>query len=246
MLRIEFNNQKISVPDSWDEVTLADYEKWFMNQPKDKMEYVALIADICRIDADKLLDAPTQLFDAISDAIQFVFDTDLEPATKANIDGQDYFISLSDKLTLGEWIDIENTLASDSQTKISEMLAVVCRPAGESYDVETAALRKQLFRTLPCDKALPLIAFFLHKKRESEAILNHYSQVVDQANRFLQDTKTFVINGGGIKQLPIWQRIRYIYLTRSLEKQLSKFSDFSSTASIKPAPKKSSISLKNR
>jgi len=229
MLKIEFNDQKISVPDSWTDIALADYEKWFMHQPEEKMHYVKLIADICKIDADMLLESPTQLFDVISNAVQFVFDTDFEPTTKVNIKGQDYFISLSDKLTLGEWIDIEDTLGSDSQTKISEILAIVCRPVGESYNVETAKERKELFRKLSCDKALPLLAFFLHRKKESEAILNHYSQVVDQANQFLKDTKTFVINGGGIKLLPIWQRIRYIYLTRSLEKQLSKFSGFSST-----------------
>lgn len=229
MLRIEFNNQKISVPNSWADITLADYEKWFMHQPEDKMQYIKLMADICKIDTNMLLESPTQLFDAISDAVQFIFDTDCEPATKVNIDGQDYFISLSDKLTLGEWIDIESILDSDSETKISEMLAIMCRPVGESYDVETAKERKGLFRSLTCDKALPLLAFFLHRKKESEAISAHYSQVVAQANQFLKDTKTFVINGGGVKQLPIWQRIKFIYLTRSLEKQLSKFSDSSFT-----------------
>ncbi|WP_029902362.1 hypothetical protein [Prevotella sp. 10(H)] len=228
MLKIEFNEQKISVPQSWEEISLADYEKWFMHKPEDKMEYVRLIADICKTDSELLLNSPTQLFETISGALQFVFDTEFDPATKVNIGGQDYFISLSDKLTLGEWIDIEETLNSDSETKISEILAIVCRPAGESYNTDTAAERKELFRKLSCDKALPLLAFFLHRKKESEAILHHYSTVVAQANQFLKDTKTFAINGGGIKRLPIWQRIRYIYLTKSLEKQLSKFSDFSS------------------
>ncbi|MBK5722108.1 hypothetical protein JGH11_14615 [Dysgonomonas sp. Marseille-P4677] len=228
MLKIELNDLKLSVPDCWEDIRLADYEKWFMHKPEDKMEYVRLVADICKIDHEILLDSPTQLFDVLSNAISFIYDTDFTPATKVNIDGKEYFISLSDKLTLGEWIDIEDTMNSDSHTKISETLAIVCRPAGESYNTDTAAIRKEMFRNLPCDKALPLVAFFLHRKKESEAILHHYSTVVAQADQFLKDTKTFVINGGGIKRLPIWQRIRYIYLTKSLEKQLSKFSDFSS------------------
>ena len=142
---------------------------------------------------------------------------------------QDYFICLSDKLTLGEWIDIEEVLNGNNESKISETLAIICRPAGESYNTDTSAGRKELFRNLTCDKAMPLLAFFLHKKKESETILNHYSQVMAQADRFLKDTKTFVTNGDGIKLLPIWQRIRYIYLTKSLEKQLSKYSDSFST-----------------
>jgi len=145
------------------------------------------------------------------------------------VDGTEYFISFADKLTLGEWIDVENIITGDSETKLSEMLAILCRPIGEKYDPDLAAARAEMFRNLPCDKALPLISFFLSKKRESEAILNHYSTVMAQADQFLKDTKTFVVNGGGIKLLPIWQRIRYTYLIRSLEKQLAKSSDFSST-----------------
>lgn len=229
MLEIEINNQKISVPESWADLSLADYEKWFKHIPQDRTEYVQMMADICKLDADQLLNSRPQQFNAVSDAIRFVFNVDMEPVTHINIDGRDYFISPSDELTLGEWIDIEQTLESDSLTKISETLAIVCRPAGESYNPDTAAARKEVFRNLPCDKALSLVAFFLHKKKESEAILHHYSTVVAQANRFLKDTKTFVINGGGIKRLPIWRRVKYTYLTKSLEKQLSKFSDSSFT-----------------
>lgn len=229
MLKIELNGLKLSVPDSWEDVCLADYEKWFMYKPANKMEYIRLVADICKIDYEVLLNSPTRLFDVLADTIAFIFDADFTPATKVSIEGKDFLVSLSDKLTLGEWIDIEETLGSDSETKISEMLAIVCRPAGESYNTDTAAQRKELFRKLPCSKALPLVAFFLHKKKESETILHHCSTVADQADQFLKDTKTFAINGGGIKRLPIWQRIRYICLTKSLEKQLSRFSDFSST-----------------
>ena len=228
MLRIEFNEQTISVPDSWADITLADYEKWFMHQSGERVQDVKLIAGICKLDADMLMESPRQLYDTISNAVQFVFDTNFEPSDTLNIKGKDYIIPLADKITLGEWIDVESILDSDSESKISEILAIVCRPAGESYNVETAKERKELFRSLPCDKALPLLTFFLRRNSASKEISAHYSQVVAQANRFLGDTKTFVINGGGIKQLPIWQRIRFICLTRSLEKQLSKFSDFSS------------------
>lgn len=228
MIKIEIDDNTIHVPTSWEDVALGDYEQWFNRHPETKMDYVHFVADICKIDKDFLLGSPTQLFDIITQRISFVFDSDVEPSSKINIDGQDYFVSLSDKLTLGEWVDIESTLESDSPTKISEIIAIVCRPAGEEYDADTASRRKDMFRRLPCDKALPLIAFFLHRKKKSEEILRHYSALLAQANQFLADTKTFVINGDGIKRLPIWQRIRYIYLIRSLEKQLSKFSDFSS------------------
>lgn len=230
MIKIEFNDVTIKVPDCWADIKLCDYEKWHLSKPETKAEYVQYVADVCGIDVNVLLEAPTQVFDIITENIRFVFDNEFEPANKITIDRQDYFVSLSDKLTLGEWVDIEAILGSDSPHKLSEMLGVLCRPAGEKYNIENTAARTGMFKSQPCDKVLPLISFFLFKKRESEQILRHYSTVLDQANQFLKDTETFVINGGGIKLLPIWQRIRYIYLVRSLKKQLSKFSDSSFTA----------------
>lgn len=229
MIKVEFNDVKIEVPESWKDIKLAEYEKLYLHHPQTKQEQVAFIAGVCGIDVNLLLDSPAQVFNTIAGIVDFVFDSELPPAANVKIDGTEYFISLADKLTLGEWIDVENIITGDSETRLSEMLAILCRPVGEKYNPDLAAGRAAMFRNLSCDKALPLISFFLSKKRESEAILNHYSTVMAQADQFLKDTKTFAINGGGIKLLPIWQRIRYTYLIRSLEKQLAKSSDFSST-----------------
>jgi hypothetical protein len=229
MIKIEFEHLSWEIPDSWKDIPLADYEKWYLQKPATTHEYIAFVADVCKIDAGQLLELPAQVFEAIAGAIGFVFDNEPEPSNRVNIGGKDYFVSFADKLTLGEWVDIEGVLESDSPHKLSEILAILCRPAGEKYDPDNADKHLDMFRNLPCDKALQLVSFFLLKKKRSEEISNHYLTVIAQANRFLRDTETFAINGGGIKLLPIWQRIRYICLVRSLKKQLSKFSDFSST-----------------
>lgn len=230
MIKLEFDNTSLIIPEGWHEVKLSDYERWSGQKPETKQDYVAFVANVCNVDANVLLEAPAQVFDIITDAIRFVFDSEPEPSNKINIGGKDYFVSFSDKLTLGEWVDIESIIGSESTSKLSEMLAILCRQAGEKYSPDLAEERQAMFADQTCDKVLPLIGFFLLKKKKSDEILNHYSTVVDQANQFLRDTETFVINGGGIKLLPIWQRIRYIYLVRSLKKQLSKFSDSSFTA----------------
>ncbi|MDR1091322.1 MAG: hypothetical protein LBL79_09625 [Prevotella sp.] len=230
MIKLEFENMSLVIPEGWHEVKLADYERWNTQKPETKQEYVRFVADVCNVEASVLLEAPAKVFDIITGTIRFVFDSEPEPSNRVNIGGKDYFVSFSDKLTLGEWVDIESVIGSESTGKLSEMLAILCRPAGEKYNSDLAGERQAMFRNLTCDKVLPLIGFFLLKKKRSDEILNHYSTVADQANRFLRDTGTFVINGGGIKLLPIWQRIRYIYLVRSLKKQLSKFSDSSFTA----------------
>lgn len=246
MIRIEMGDTSFRIPDNWGDIRLGDYEKWFNQSPDNKLDYIKFVADICKIDVNLLINSPAQLFDIISQSTEFVFNTEVTPSNKVRIEGNDYYIAPSDKLTLGEWVDIESTIESDSETKISEILAVICRPAGEAYDIEKMELRKAMFRNLTCEKALPLIAFFLRRKKESEMISNLYLEIQTQATQFLKDTKTFAQNGGGIKQLPIWQRIRYTYLTRSLEKQLSKFSDFYSTGQTRRELRRSNTNLKNK
>jgi hypothetical protein len=230
MIKIEFDNKKLNIPSHWEDIPLGDYERWYLHKPETKADYVDFVAEVCKIDKELLLNSPAQLFSIITDAIQFVFESEFTPVNHIEIDDKKYFVSFSDKLTLGEWIDIESVLENEDETgKLSEILAILCRPAGEAYDPDKTAQRKELFRTQPCDKVLPLVSFFLLRKKRSDEILNHFSAVMEQASQFLKDTKTFAANGDGIKRLPIWQRIRYTCLTKSLEKQLSKYSDSFST-----------------
>lgn len=245
-MKIEFDDVKLNVPGSWEDIKLSDYEKWHMMSPESSMEMIVYVSEICKIDPRILLQSPAPLFNIIVEAIQFVFNQDFEPVNKCNIDGTDYFISFSDKLTLGEYIDVESVLDSDSENKLSELLAILCRPAGEPYNPDLTEERKNMFKNISCDKILPLIAFFLNKKKKSDGILNHCLTVTAQAHQFLKDIETSVINGDGIKQFPIWQRIRYRILTGSLKKELSKFSDSYYIRSINQEPMKNSINSQNK
>lgn len=217
-MKLEFDNHTLQVPTAWSEVRLCDYERWFMIEPKDQMEYVHFVANICATEPDVLLNAPTQVFNIIAEAISFISDQDFAPVNYVEIDGEKYFVPFSDDLTLAEWVDVESTLEGQSQSKISEVLAILCRPLGEKYNTKTAEQRKEVFRNLTCDKVLPLVAFFLFKRKQSETILNLYSMVKDRTDLLLRDINHFVADGVGTKSLPIWQKIKYYFLTRYLKR----------------------------
>ena len=247
MLKISIDGASVFIPQGWNEVTLGEYEKWSSySNTGDSQSYLQLIAAVCKATPEQLKSISVDEFHVIREALRFISETEVEASPQVEIGGQLFSVSPSDKLTLGEWVDIDTIMASDSDTKISEMLAVVCRPPGESYDPDTSQERYELFRSLTCDKALAPVNFFLLRKKKSDEISNLYSGVVHQAVRFVQDTERFVTNGDGIKLLPIWQRIRYTFLMRSLKKRLSKFSDFSSTASTSRVPKTISSVSKGR
>lgn len=233
MLEIKFDGVKLSIPNKWEDVPLKDYESWYLQKPETRLEHIQHVADICKIDPKVLLSSPTEVFNIVSEAISFIYKQDLEPKNKVEIFGEDYFINYSDKLTLGEWVDIDGLLADEKNTnKLSELLAILCRPIGEAYNPDNTERRQKLFQELSCDKVLPLIGFFLLKEKKSRVILDHSLTVIAQGDQFLQDIRTFVLNGDGIKRFPIWQRIRYTYLTKSLEKQLTRCSAFFFTGAI--------------
>jgi hypothetical protein len=166
MIKLEFENTSLVIPEGWHEVKLADYERWNAHKPETKQEYLRFAADVCNVEVNVLLEAPIQALDIITGAIRFVSSYGPEPSDKVNIGGKDYLVSFSDKLTLGEWVDIESVIGSESTGKLSEILAIVCRPAGEKYNSDLAEERQAMFRNLTCDKMLPLISFFYSKRKD--------------------------------------------------------------------------------
>lgn len=234
MVTLAFDEQHISVPQSWGDIKLRDYEKWFSAEPRNRIEQVQLVADICGIDSEILLDNPTQFFDTVYDIVRFVFDNyECLPSHTLECDGQIYVISGTEDLTLAEWVDIENVFDLDSPSRLSDVLSILCRPLGEVYDTKVCDTRKEIFKNLTMDKAMPLLAFFLQKRKQFQTVSNLYSEVGLQQSRCLRLIRDFAGNGDGTKLLPIWQRIKYYFLMRFLKKQLSRFSDFFSTGSTK-------------
>lgn len=227
MITITLEDEKtINVPQSWNEIRLGDYEKWFRCEPQNRSDEVKLVADICGIDSNVLLEKPTQLFDTISDSLSFIFNTETyEPSNIVEIEGKNYIISFSDELTLAEWIDIETTFESEKSDRLTEILSILCRPEGEVYDHKQSEKRKDIFSNLTMDKALPLLAFFLFQNEKLETISSLYFQTQKEVKLYQQSIQDFLENGVGIKSLPIWQKIKYYCLTKYLQNRLSKYSD---------------------
>lgn len=229
MITLSFDDKQISIPQSWRDIRLGEYERWFRIEPENRREQIQLVANVCGIDANLLLNNPTQIFDTIFDIVKFVFDEYKgEVLNRIEIEGGAYSIAFTEELTLAEWVDIESVFESDSESRLSDILSILCRPMGESYDSRKSESRKEIFSNLSMDKALPLLAFFLQQRERFQNVSNLYSEVRQQVDQYLHLTRSFVENGDGIKLLPIWQRIKFYFLMKSLKKQLSKCSAFSS------------------
>jgi hypothetical protein len=243
-MKLNFNETTLSVPESWADVCLSKYENCFVHNdyatPERRIE---LFAQLCGTTPQVLLGAPAEVLGILEDTLSFVYEQNFEPKPFAEIGGLMYLMPPSDELSLGEWVDAEGVLASGSPTKVADTLAIVCRPAGEKYDSKATDRRRELFRNLPCDKALPLAAFFLRRKELSEKISSRYSEAAGQASRLQEVINHFAENGAGTRWSQIWPKIRFYILTRYSKKLLSKFSAFFSTEWIRRLPKTSKLSL---
>lgn len=229
MITLSFDDQQIQVPQSWADIRLGDYEQWFRAEPTTRSEQIQLVANICQIDVNLLLNNPTQVFDTIMDIVAFVFEEYMgEAANRIEINGTQYSISFTDELTLAEWVDLESVFETENESRLSEILSILCRPVGERYDSKVSDSRKEVFTNLTMDKALPLLAFFLQQNERSQIAFNLYSETKEMVDQYLQLIQNFVENGDGTKSLPTWQRIKYYFLMKSLKKKLSKCSAFCS------------------
>lgn len=204
MKTIKLNGKQISIPSSWDELTFGNYEKWYVSKPQNEQEYVYCIAALCGIEGKDLLEESVAIFKDIEKSIKFVLDPDFTPSQILTVDNELYVINLAEEYTIGEQLAIDSVI--ENETSLSDVLAILCRPLGESFDKEKAIVRAHLFRGQPCSKILPLISFFSDRKNKQNEALDNSSQLFNAATQYLNDTKNFLKRGDAIKRLPKWQR----------------------------------------
>mgnify|MGYP006906849322 FL=1 len=61
-MKLEYDNTRISVPESWDDITLGFYESFYDEEPSTARERVEWVAHICNVDSELLLEWPSEVF----------------------------------------------------------------------------------------------------------------------------------------------------------------------------------------
>lgn len=223
MKRIEIDKVVIDVPETWDDITLGFYETWFFKTPVTRLEKVELVAEICKIDPAILLNYPVGLTNLIIDTLDFVFrETTTPPSPSIVVEDVRYTIPITEVLTTACWIDAEE-VQKEKVAVLSNILAIVCLPDGETYDPHKSEERRKMFAELKVSEVLPLLSFFLHYKKMLETRSTMFSQVREAANLYVNSTGSFPNVGGGTKLLRTWREVRYYALTKWLRYRLRKY-----------------------
>lgn len=238
MVEIEYKEHKIRVPESWDDITLAEWDQLYRIKPSTNRERVDYMAKVCGLDPAELLAWPAELFNALVARTRFIFGANpYTPSPEIDIDGQRYVIAIEDDLTLGEWIDADEAQKAGDNV-LANVLAIVCRPAGEAYNYRNNEKRRDMFAALPTSKVLPLLGFFLQCKQQSAKLTKTFSQLVALADLLPPSTQTLRNLGAGTKLLRIWRITRYLILSALLRWRLRRLLTSYGIAATKITPKR--------
>lgn len=214
---------KITIPTKWSEVTLKQFQelmKIYNQEDKDILDILSLFTQKSK---KELRQMPSEFIETMLAHLQFMnTKLEVEPSSQIDIDGKIYRINYTEKLKFGEFVDVE-TLIKEDKYNWAAMLAMLCRLEGEIYDDDFIAnqldSRIKMYESLPIDRALQLINFFLKLKlRYITYSLKSLTlkEAREAAESLVQSIRDSVKAGVGTKLNSIYAKIEL----RKLEKQL--------------------------
>jgi hypothetical protein len=243
MTKIEYEGHVLNVPTTWDDITVGHYESFHQDKPVTARERVALIAKICQVEPGLLLSWPADLFNILVEKTGFLFqESPAEPNPSIAVNGVTYVVAVEDKLSLGEYLDAV-VVQKNEPAMFSNLLAILCRPAGEEYNPDNSEARAAMFAALPMGKVRGVLAFFLQCKQALELRTTAYTNLAHAVALLPLTIKDLRQRGGTIKLLRIWPMMKYFFLTKYLKFRLRRLLRSYNTNGTRPTLKRPKGSL---
>ena len=217
------NNFNITIPTSWDEITLNQFVKLqSLYANENKPSFNEIISVLTNIELNELNEYPYFIIEKLMDKLDYLSQeiTD-KVSNKIEINGETYQINYLEHLKFGEYVDV-NTVIDGDKNNFKAILAILCRKEGEIYNDDFIALelnkRMDMFDMQPITKVYPLINFFLHCNNLSENNMKSYLEMLkDQANRIVTHYINSLKNGDGRKHFLNWRMRKLQKLLKSIK-----------------------------
>ena len=198
--KIDFG--EITVPSSWNEITLKKYQEIeaFYDESQDNFNVMDVLHIMIDKDIDYINSLPAEFLDIILDKLSFLSEKpDFgEPTNKITINNEIYTVHFENQLKVGEYIAADTILKNDKHN-YAALLAILCRKDGELYDSkfenEVIEDRIKLFENQPVLKVMGLIQFFFLLLNLSSATTLLYSNIEEAINLTQEHIETLRKNG---------------------------------------------------
>jgi len=195
---------EIYVPDSLDEITLGQYQK-FLSIAQDKEQDLfiqqKMVEIFCRLNLKDIANIKYTSLVEIIEHFNNLFSKEQKLIQSFKMDGLEFgFVPKLDDITFGEYVTLD-TYLSDWKN-IDKAMEVLYRPITNkhksSYNVESYQDGKYDMRNMPLSAALGSIVFFYNLGNELLKTTLNYS--AKQANRTIAELRALGENGDGINQ----------------------------------------------
>ncbi len=197
--------KQVIVPDSLNEVTLEQYQKYIKiqdNNEDDTFLAIKMIEIFCGIRADLIMKMKASSIRDITSVLAEMFDQKPLLVKEFKMNGIDYgFIPDLENMTFGEYVDLD-TYIGDYEN-MHRAMAVLYRPIIQRYKDkylvdEYSGDDSDKMKDMPMDAVLSSILFFYHLGMDlSKTMLNSLQQ---EGNKDLVQQLTLGKNGVGINQ----------------------------------------------
>lgn len=233
MNKYEYLTDTVHVPTGWHEVTVALYDRIWPMKPKTARERSEVVAIACGTSLELFLGWPAEVIEMILIDVRFLFtDNPVPPSPAVVVAGIQYNVAIEEKLSFGEYIDVDD-VQKNSDAILSNVLAIVCRPAGEKYNPDNNNERAALFGALPVSEVQGVLAFFLHYYQISTRRTRLCANLREMAGLLPPSIVPLIKLGDFTKLSLIWRVIKYGFLMKLLRARLRKFSPSYYTNGIK-------------
>lgn len=203
---------ELSVPADLSEITLGQYQRYMkvveQNQGDEYNDFLnkKLVEIFCEVNLNDVESIPVVEFNKVLEIISKAFEKDHKLKMRFDLLDVDMgFIPKLDEMSLGEYVDVENTI-SDWQ-EIHKTMAVLYRPvnfsSGDKYTIapyKPSEEVQSLMREMPMDVVMGAMVFFYNLGIElSKASLNYLEKEIKNS-KSSQLKEALERNGDGINQ----------------------------------------------
>ena len=229
-------NIKLQLPKTLRNIKLRDFQKYsniIESNPDADRDFleIKIMEIFCGLKYKDISSLPVGIFDDATSWMMSMFENKTPLVNRFNMIGSDGvevefgFIPNLDKITMGEYIDLNNYFGSD--TDLHKAMAVLYRPIHPSYkdkdsyrigSYEGTSTHSDIMKDMPLDIALGARVFFLRLGTKLSSLTMSYlqSQIQEETILSEEEKKDLIANMNGIKNYTLLQAEKHLESMRLL------------------------------
>jgi len=200
---------EIYVPEDLSEITLGQYQKFEKLNTEENKDSAFLLQKMveifCKLNLQDVLQIKVRSLNGIVSHLNEIFEKEYKLVETFSLEGVKYgFCPMLDDMTLGEYIDLDNTLGEWQE--MHKAMSILYRPItfqrNNKYQIEEykGVDNAEVFKNMPLDVAFGSMVFFWNLKNELLTNILSFLHMESKGNLTPQQLEALEQSGVGISQ----------------------------------------------